>query len=101
MSKVIIATYEVRSYFKVPIEWELEHIYFKWNHLYYKGEEIVVPIFEGDIDMKRADKIEEADIDDYDGYFDCEDANEDEVEDEVKDEAEIMKNLTKLMMSKW
>jgi len=79
MSKVIIATYETRAYFKVPKEWELEDIHMKWSNVYYKGEEVQVPLLEADdIDMKRPDKYEEDNIENYDGFFDCEDEEGDE-----------------------
>jgi hypothetical protein len=72
MSKVIIATYYNNEYYKVPIEWDLKDISFKWGIMYYKNEEITVPKYNMEHDMKRPDAIEEDNIDNYDEFFDCE-----------------------------
>lgn len=70
--KVLVASYITEEYYKIPIDWDLEDVGIKWGKLYYKNEEVIVPMQEGEHDMKRPDDMEIRDMDEYEDFFDCE-----------------------------
>lgn len=74
--KVIIAKYIAYQYWAVPNDWNVEDCTVKYDTLYHKGEE-VEGIRDDDIGYKYPDgDLDEAELDDYSMFFDCEDEEE-------------------------
>ncbi len=77
--KIITATfYPVERHFVVPIDWNIEDISIKYDHVSYKEEFKEVPVYEMEGDEKYPEKIEEGDWEDLAGYFSCCESEEEE-----------------------
>ncbi len=70
--KIISATYyPVERHFVVPIDWEIEDIHIRYDHVFHKEEFKEVPVYEMEGDEKYPEKIEEGDWEYCAGYFSC------------------------------
>jgi len=79
--KIITATYyPAERHFVVPIDWEIDDISIKYDHVYYKKEFQEAPVYEMETDEKYPEKIEEGDWEDLAGYFSCCESEEEEEE---------------------
>jgi hypothetical protein len=82
--KIISATYyPVERHFVVPIDWEIEDIHIRYDHVFHKEEFKEVPVYEMEGDEKYPEKIEEGDWEDLSGFFSCCESDEEDEEEEV------------------
>ena len=75
--KVFLAKYIKYEVYAVPNAWEMEYVHIRRGILYHKdGERIEDPVELDNDDFKHPDEVTEADIDEYEMFFDCEDDTE-------------------------